>query len=177
MAARYFFIGDQLPKVVQQGTCFLGPVQYDRTFLGPVQYVGSFHGKHSKLLNMGNYYIPKKLSRSLCIAEKIECFSIFNSLECFPWKLLSYYTGPRNVLSYCTGPRKGVPGGTTFARWSPLKNYLAAILLYTLTEQIAILENLQNASHNKYTRLHLKQIPVILNKKIQLWHSNFPTFS
>ena len=56
-----------------------------------------------------------KLSRSLCIAEKIECLSIFNSLECFPWKLLSYCTGPRNVLSYCTGPRKGVPGGTTFA--------------------------------------------------------------
>ena len=52
MAARYFFNGDQLAKVVPPGTCFLGPVQYDRTFLGPVQYDRSFHGKHSKLLNM-----------------------------------------------------------------------------------------------------------------------------
>ena len=75
------------------------------------------------------HIITKKLSRSLCIAERIKCFSIFNSLECFPWKLLSYCTGPRNVLSYCTGPRKGVPGGTSFARWSPLKKYLAAICL------------------------------------------------
>ena len=40
-----FFNGDQLAKVVQPGTCFLGPVQYDR----------SFHGKHSKLLNMGKH--------------------------------------------------------------------------------------------------------------------------
>ena len=53
MAARYFFNGDQLAKVVQPETCFLGPVKYDRTFLGPVQYDRSFHGKHSKLLNMG----------------------------------------------------------------------------------------------------------------------------
>ena len=42
MAARYFFNCDQLVKVVLLGTCFLGPVQYDR----------SFHGKHSKVLNM-----------------------------------------------------------------------------------------------------------------------------
>ena len=52
MAARYFFEGDDLAKVVPLGTPFLGPVQYDRTFLGPVQYDRSFHGKHSKLLNM-----------------------------------------------------------------------------------------------------------------------------
>ena len=32
MAARYFFNGNQLAKVVLPGTCFLGPVQYDRTF-------------------------------------------------------------------------------------------------------------------------------------------------
>ena len=32
MAARYFFNGHQLAKVVSLGTCFLGPVQYDRTF-------------------------------------------------------------------------------------------------------------------------------------------------
>ena len=51
MAARYFFNGDKLAKVVPPGTCFHGPVQYDRTFLGPVQYDRSFHGKHSKLLN------------------------------------------------------------------------------------------------------------------------------
>ena len=38
MAARNFFNSDQLAKVVPLGTCFLGPVQYDRTFLGPVQY-------------------------------------------------------------------------------------------------------------------------------------------
>ena len=50
-----------------------------------------------------HYYIPKKLSRSLCIAENIECFS---SLECYPWKLLSYCTGPRNVLSYCKKKKK-----------------------------------------------------------------------
>ena len=37
MAARYFFNGDQLAKVVPPGTCFLGSVQYDR----------SFHGKRS----------------------------------------------------------------------------------------------------------------------------------
>ena len=81
--------------------------------------------------NISFYYIPKKLSRSLCIAENIEQIFIFNSLECFPWKLLSYCTGPRNVLSYCTGPRKHVPGGTTFASWSPLKKKcLAAILLF-----------------------------------------------
>ena len=55
MAARYFFNGDQLAKVVQLGTCFLGPVKYGRTFLGPVQYDRSFHGKHSKLLNMGKH--------------------------------------------------------------------------------------------------------------------------
>ena len=103
--------------------------------------------------------------------------SIFNSLECFPWKLLSYCTGPRNVLSYCTGPRKGVPGGTTFARWSPLKKYLAAILLFTLTEQMSKLVNLQNASHNKYTKLHLKTNTCYFEHRIQLWLSNFPTFS
>ena len=33
MAARYFFNGDHLLKVVPPGTCFLGPVQYNRTFL------------------------------------------------------------------------------------------------------------------------------------------------
>ena len=49
-AARYFFNGDQLAKVVPPGTCFLGPVQYDTMFLGPVQYDISFHGKYSKLL-------------------------------------------------------------------------------------------------------------------------------
>ena len=32
MAARYFFNGHQLEQVVPPGTCFLGPVQYDRTF-------------------------------------------------------------------------------------------------------------------------------------------------
>ena len=32
MAAKYFFNGDQLAKVVSPGTFFLGPVQYDRTF-------------------------------------------------------------------------------------------------------------------------------------------------
>ena len=48
----YFFNGDQLANVVPAGTCFLGPVQYDRTFLGHVQYDRSFHGIHSKLLNM-----------------------------------------------------------------------------------------------------------------------------
>ena len=74
-----------------------------------------------RTISNNNYYIPKKLSRSLCIAENIECFPIFNSLERFPWKRLSYCTGPRNVLSYCTGPRKHVPGGATFASWSPLK--------------------------------------------------------
>ena len=57
MAARYFFSGDHLTKVVPQGTPFLGPVQYDRTFLGHVQYDKSFHGKHSKLLNMGKHSI------------------------------------------------------------------------------------------------------------------------
>ena len=31
----FFFNGDQLAKVVPPGTCFFGPVQYDRTFLGP----------------------------------------------------------------------------------------------------------------------------------------------
>ena len=37
MAARYlfFFNCDQLAKEVPPGTCFIGPVQYDRTFLGP----------------------------------------------------------------------------------------------------------------------------------------------
>ena len=51
-----FFNGDQPAKVVSPGTCFLGPVQYDkRSFLGPVQYDRSFHGKHSKLLNMGKH--------------------------------------------------------------------------------------------------------------------------
>ena len=109
------------------------------------------------------YYIPKKLSRSLCTAENIGCFPIFNSLECFPWKLLSYCTGPRNVLSYCTGPRKHVPGLTTFASWSPLKKIWQPFSFSTSTEQTAKLENLQNASHNKYTKLHQKQIPVILN--------------
>ena len=52
MAVRYFLNGDQLAKVVPLGTCFLGPVQYDRKYLGPVQYDRSFHGKHPKLLNM-----------------------------------------------------------------------------------------------------------------------------
>ena len=52
MAARYFLNGDQLAKVVPPGTCFLGPMQYDRTFLGPVQYDISFYRKRSKLLNM-----------------------------------------------------------------------------------------------------------------------------
>ena len=55
MAARYFFNGDQLAKVVPPETCVLGRVQYDRTFLRPVQYDRSFHGKHSKLLNMGKH--------------------------------------------------------------------------------------------------------------------------
>ena len=127
------------------------------------------------------YYIPMKLSRSLCIAEIIECFSMFNSLERFPWKLLSYYTGPRNVLSYCTVPRKHVLGGTTFASWSPLKKYLAAILLFDSTEKkkktTAKPENLQNASLNKYTKLHLKTSTCNFVQKIQLWHSNFLTFS
>ena len=52
-----FFNCDQLAKVVPPGTCFLGPVQYDRTFLGPVQYDRSFHGKHSKTLNMEKHSI------------------------------------------------------------------------------------------------------------------------
>ena len=58
MAARYFFFNDdQFAKVVPPGTCFLGPVQYDRTFLGPVQYDRRFHGKHSKLLNMEKHSV------------------------------------------------------------------------------------------------------------------------
>ena len=32
MAARHFFNGHQLAKVASPGSCFLGPVQYDRTF-------------------------------------------------------------------------------------------------------------------------------------------------
>ena len=53
MAARYFFNCDQLAKVVPSGTCFLGPVQYDRTFLGPVQYDRRFHGKqYGKTFNV-----------------------------------------------------------------------------------------------------------------------------
>ena len=43
MATSFFFNGDQLANEVPQGTCLLGPVQYDRTFLGPVQYDRSFH--------------------------------------------------------------------------------------------------------------------------------------
>ena len=54
MAARYFFNGDQLAKVVPLGTCFLGTVQYDKV-PWTVQYDRSFHGKHSKLLNMGKH--------------------------------------------------------------------------------------------------------------------------
>ena len=69
----------------------------------PVKFAQICHRISARKVNC-NYYIPKVLSRSLCIAESIECFPIFNSLECFPWKLLSYCTGARNVLSYCTGP-------------------------------------------------------------------------
>ena len=57
------------------------------------------------------------------------------------------------------------------------KKNLAAILLYTSTEQTAKLENLQNASHNKYTKLHLTTNTCNFEQKIQLWHSNFLTCS
>ena len=63
MANGYFFNGDQLAKVVSPGTCFLGPVQYERTLLGPVQYDISFHGKHSKLLNMGKHSMFSAMHR------------------------------------------------------------------------------------------------------------------
>ena len=42
MAARNFFHGDHLAKVVLLGTPLLRPVQYDRTFLRPVQYDRTF---------------------------------------------------------------------------------------------------------------------------------------
>ena len=42
MAARFFFLGDHLAKVVLLGTPLLRPVQYDRTFLRPVQYDSPF---------------------------------------------------------------------------------------------------------------------------------------
>ena len=101
--------------------------------------------------------MPKKLSRSLCVAETIECFFIFYSLECFSWKRPSYCTGPRNALLYCTCQRKHIPGETTFASWSPLKKYIWQPFCFsTSTEQTAKLENLQNASQNKYTKLRLK---------------------
>ena len=107
--------------------------------------------------NMGYYYIPKNCHVHFALLKTLNVFSIFSSLECFPWKLLSYCTGPRNVLSYCTGPRKHVPGGTNFASWSPFKNIWQPFCFkYTSAEQTAKLENLQNASHNKYTKLHLK---------------------
>ena len=51
MAGRYVFNVDQLTKEAPPGTCFLGPVQYDRTFL-TIEYDISFHGNHFKLLNM-----------------------------------------------------------------------------------------------------------------------------
>ena len=54
-------------QVVPPGTCFLGPVQYDRTFLGHVQYDRSFHGKHSKLLNMGNHSMQSERDNFLGI--------------------------------------------------------------------------------------------------------------
>ena len=40
--------------------------------------------------NISYYYIPKQLLRSLYIVENIEYVSIFNNLEWFPWKLMSY---------------------------------------------------------------------------------------
>ena len=54
MAARYFFQWRPtvLSKVVPLGTCFFRPVQYKR--VQTIEYDTSFHGKHSKLLNMEN---------------------------------------------------------------------------------------------------------------------------
>ena len=111
---------------------------------------------------MGKYYIPKKLSRSLCITENIGCFSKFNSLECFPWKLLSYCTGPMNVLSYCTGLRKHVPGGTTFASWLQLKKISGSHFAFPF--QLNKRRNLK--TYRMRRKLHPKtNIPVILSKK------------
>ena len=73
---------------------------------------------------------------------------MFNVVECFPWKLMSYCTRPRNVLSYCMCPRKRVSDRTTFASWSPQKNHWPPFSFSTSTEQMAMLENLQNASHS-----------------------------
>lgn len=86
---------------------------------------------------------------------------------------MSYCTRPRNVLSYCTCPRKRVSDRTTFASWSPLKNHCQPFSFSTSTEQMAILENLQNASHSKYTKYHLQTNTCNSEQKIKCWHSDF----